>query len=426
MNHPKKSPSFFAPLRLCVIAFFCASSLSALEVTNVTARQRWPWNNLVDIDFVLNTNGTEGASVFAIDVTGTYAGGEKTVAASTFLTAPDVAAGTNRVTWNLGTDYPGFRTSDLALTVTASAEGGHYLVIDLSGGTNATSYPFYYTTQAPNPSNDLCKTDELWLRWIQAGSFIMGTPTNELGRTEVYGIDTDADQKSVVLSQPYYVGVFQITQRQWYNVMGMWPSYYTNELYRDMRPVEQVTYDMIRGSAANGGGGWPTDSSVYLDSFVGRLRQKTGLTSLDLPTEAQWEYACRAGTTTALYSGVNLTNVTTDANVALLARYRCSQGSRNSGFEAGTFKVGAYLPNTWGLYDMYGNVMDWCLDWYKESIIPGGTDPGGNPSGTDRVRRGGMLDSPSAYCRSGFRWKKGPSDTGSTYGCGFRIAKQPE
>jgi formylglycine-generating enzyme required for sulfatase activity len=422
-------------LPIFLATFGCLLCARALDVTNVTARQRWPWNNLVDIDFTVLANGTEGMTEFGVAVTASYANGTKTVTPSTFTSEFLATAGTNRVTWNLGADCPCLRAADLAITVSVStntAETPAYLVVDLSGGASATSYPVHYTSRAPDPSNTTCRTSELWLRRVLAGSFTMGTSSSELGRGPVGGLDSDANQKDVTLTRAYYVGVFQVTQRQWYNVMGNWPSYLTNAVCRDLRPVEQVTYDLIRGAAAQGGGGWPTNSGIYADSFVGRLRLKTGLSSLDLPTEAQWEFACRAGTTTALYSGMNLTNVTSDANVAVLARYQYNSGydgvnlpARACGFEGGTSAVGSYRPNAWGLYDMLGNTYEWCLDWYTAGVIPGGTDPQGFASGTERVRRGGMFTSPASQCRVGMRWKKGPSDTGSTYGCGFRIAKQP-
>lgn len=421
---------FFATTCLLAVVS-CPPVLQALDVTNVTARQRWPWNNLVDIDFTVITNGIGDLPEYGVAITATCADGAKTLTPSTFTSDCFAKAGANRLTWNLGADYPGLRATDLAITVAVStnnAETSAYLVVDLSAGPSAASYPVRYVARPPDLSNDVCRTSELWLRRVQAGSFIMGTPLDEVGRNSG-GVICDADQKAVTLTQPYYIGVFHVTQRQWYNVMGTWPSYLTNMLYRDSRPVEQVSYDMIRGSSAQGGGGWPTNSAIYSASFVGLLRQKTGISGFDLPTEAQYEYACRAGTTAALNSGVNITNVDSDANVALLARYRYNGGGttapadRNCGITLGTATVGSYLPNAWGLYDMHGNVFVWCLDWWVQGVIPGGTDPEGPVTGTERLRRGGGYSAIAGQARSGTRWKGTPST--ANWATAFRIAVRP-
>ena len=399
-------------------------SAHALEVTEVTARQRWPWNNLVDVDFVVVTNGTEASTLFRIGMSGTYDKGTRTVTPASFATPTDVVAGTNRVTWNLGADCPGLRASDLTLTVTASVDSV-YMVIDLSGGPAASSYPVCCTNQGPDVEDDTCRTDKLWLRRLSPGSFTMGSPGSETGR------GADENQKQVTVTRGFYLGVFEVTQKQWYNVTGQWPSYFTNGLYRETRPVGQVNYNNIRG--ASSGANWPADSAVDTNSFIGLLRARTGIETLDLPTEAQWEYACRAGTTTALYTGVNITNTTSDANVALLGRYKYNGGweggtnfpTRACDTTYGTAKVGSYQPNGWGLYDMYGNVMDWCLDWYEASL-PGGFDPKG-PAISNlgyRLRRIGNLDSAASGCRSAARWYKHPGDTVSSYGCGLRLANR--
>jgi len=400
----------------------------ALDVTNVTARQRWPWNNLVDIDFTVLTNGAENVPEFGVAVTATYANGAKSLTPSTFASDFFAVAGTNRVTWNLGADYPGFRAADLTITVSLStnnAETPAYLVVDLSGGSSVTSYPMRLTARPPDLSADTCRTSELWLRRVPAGSFTMGSPANELGRTGT------ENQVPVKFTRGFYIGVFEVTQQQWYNVMGTRPSYYTNILYRDTRPVEQISYDALRGTSLQGGGGWPTNSGVYALSFVGVLRSKTGLATLDLPTAAQWEYACRAGTATPLYSGASLTNTESDASVAALARYKYSGAmpnstymDQNAGITNGTAKVGSYLPNAWGLYDMIGNPMEWCLDWY-EPAVTGGTDPAGpNVSSTgDRARRGGSYDSGASYNRSAFRWRQQPGNAGPTYGTRIAVTR---
>lgn len=401
------------PVSFLLISAVWLSYLSAqaLEVTGVAARQRWPWNNLVDIDFTVVTNGTESSAGFVIDVVGTFSNGVRKVAASTFTTSAEVQAGTNRVTWNLGADYPGMRLSDLTLTVSASPLQT-YLVIDLSSGPSATSYPIRYTAVPPDLANDACRTDELWLRRVAAGSFTMGSPTGEVGRT------ANETPHTVTLTKGFYIGVFEVTQQQWYHVTGQKPSYYNNANCWATRPVENISYNTIRGSTD--GANWPASSTVDATSFIGKLRARSGLASLDLPTEAQWEYACRAGTTTALNNGANITSTTSDPSLGCLARYKYSGGylengtvqpSQSVGDINATAKVGSYPPNAWGLYDMHGNVWEKCLDWFTGNLGTAGVaDPVGAASATaGRSSRGGGCWDNAEYCRSAMRLISAPN-----------------
>ena len=404
-------------------ALLSCSAAQALEVTNVTARQRWPWNNLVDIDFVVVTNGTEKTPAFAIDITGTYSNGTREVYASTFVSSTvDAAAGTNRVTWNLGADHPGVRIADLTLAVTAS-EQPTYLVIDLSGGSSSDAYPVRYTNQGPDVSSDACRTDELWLRRITKGTFSMGSPSGEVGRQPA------EDQHSVTLTKGFFIGVFEVTQKQWYNVMGTKPSFYSNAVCWATRPVETISYQGVRGWSS--GANWPASSSVDAYSFLGKLRSKTGVNTFDLPTDAQWEYACRAGKTTSLNSGKNIVNATgTDANLGEIARYTGNRISHTDGSvpdTQATAKVGSYPPNAWGLYDMHGNVWERCLDWYAASLGTAAAadpvGPGANVSGLGRVIRGGCCADNPNYCRSAMRNTAAAAFAHARQG--FRLAKQP-
>jgi formylglycine-generating enzyme required for sulfatase activity len=293
-----------------------------------------------------------------------------------------------------------------------------YLLIDLSGGADATNYPV--STLAAVPAGGWTeehRTTMLVLRRIPAGTFTMGSPTGELGRDR----NSDETQHQVTLTLDFYIGVFEVTQEQWYRVMGDWPSFFTNATYRDSRPVEKVSYNDIRGSSA--GAGWPGSSAVDATSFMGHLRAKTGLTTLDLPTEAQWEYVCRAGTTTALNSGNNLTSIWSDPNMDEMGRYFHNGGSawtRGGDTKVGTARVGSYLPNGWGLYDMHGNVWEWCLDWYASTYPGTVVDPAGAASGSNRVYRGGSWFDHAQYCRSADRNFFLPSFVSVNYG--IRVA----
>ncbi|MBP5637974.1 MAG: formylglycine-generating enzyme family protein [Victivallales bacterium] len=282
-----------------------------------------------------------------------------------------------------------------------------YLVVDLSGGQDAESYPVRYSSTGPDLNDDTCRTTELWLRRIPMGAFIMGSPEDELGRND------DETQHEVILTQDYYIGVFECTQKQWELVMGNNPS----SSIGDCRPVEQVVFSMIRGWKSTEGGGWPKYGySVDTDSFMGKLRTRTGLT-FDLPTEAQWEYACRAGTTTALNSGKKLLMEENDSNLSEVGRYGDNRKDGKGGFSQHT-TVGSYLPNAWGLYDMHGNVYEWCLDWYGNY----GTETVDNPVGKEysfnHVLRSSGFNSPAFDCRSANRNSFGNNNS---YRNGFRV-----
>ena len=285
-----------------------------------------------------------------------------------------------------------------------------YCVIDLSAGANAVNYPVTYLNEPPTGgfNTDEYKTNKLVLRRIESGTFIMGD-------------DQSDETHRVTLTKPFYCGVFEVTQRQYELVTGERPSYFNNASYYATRPVERVSYNMIRGSSA--GVEWPGSSAVDADSFVGKLRAKTGIVEFDLPTEAQWEFACRAGTTSNYNNGGS-----SEDDLRLLGRYAANGGSAGDGNQncdpsGGSAKVGSYRPNAWGLYDMHGNVSEWCLDWYDNSLSYG-LDPKGAPSGTHHVVRGGGWDFNAQSCRSASSQSSYP--TGSASCDGFRLARTPK
>ena len=283
-----------------------------------------------------------------------------------------------------------------------------YLIVDLSSGENAEFYPLSELDDVPSGGwTDEYKMSKLVLRRIANGSFTMGTRS-----TDYYPDCIDSGLHDVTISKPFYMGVFEVTQRQYELVMGANPSYFTNATCYAARPVERVSYDMIRGRSE--GAIWPLANTVDVTSFMGKIRAKTGQ-AFDLPTEAQWEYACRAGTTTALNSGKNLTSSERDSNMNEVGRYHYNFPSGGTGcysmsdLSEGTAAVGSYQPNSWGLYDMHGNVGEWCLDLFS----------GFGESGSDRMLRGGRWDGNASSCRSAYRTFTTSPNVFNVYG--FRL-----
>ena len=333
---------------------FCETQISNLKVTPIS-----PFGKVI-VEF--NVEGGEVSRENPWWLTCTEVDSGKTYSTTQVATVTD---GGHRLEWDMAKD--GIRIDNKAVTFKVEY-WPTYLVIDLSGGTSATSYPV--TTLAAPPEGgwtDEYKTTKLVLRVIEAGSFKMN------------------GSYDVTISKPFYMGVFEVTQKQYQLVTGSDPSVYKG----DARPVENVSWNTIRGSY-----NWPTDKTVSSTSFVGKLRAKTGL-ELDLPTEAQWEYACRAGTTSKYNNGGD-----SATDLRTLGRHCDNLYDGRGGYSQHT-KVGSYLPNAWGLYDMHGNVWEWCLDWHGS--LASGTDPIGPSSGSNRVFRGGGWHNIVGSCASSSR-----------------------
>ena len=401
-------------LSVLVLALVTLSLRAEVKVTEVEVKPRWPWNGLVDVTYSIECDEVDDAgkptNVY-VDFTGYDQDRDRTVRMRSLTgdgaDAPVHAGGPYAVTWDAGADEPSINVAAFLVKVHAMAGLGTYMVVDLTTGA------VRYSAEAPDPSDDTCRTTELWLRQIPAGTFTMGSPEDELGRW------SDETQHEVTITQMFYIGVFECTQKQYNLITGDNPSYYQGET----RPVEQVSYDMIRGTSATAGAGWPSyGHAVDADSFFGKLQSLAGLV-FDLPTEAEWEYSCRAGTTTALNSGKNLASTDQDANMAEVGRCDYNIYDGKGGYSEHT-KVGSYLPNAWGLYDMHGNICEWCLDWYGSYPASAVEDPAGSSTGSYRVLRGGSCYSIARHCRSAYRVNYFPSD----YGCdnfGFRVACWP-
>lgn len=396
--------------RLAFLSFLfsCLALLAAenARVVNLVATPRTPWNGLVDITYSLECDTSDDA--MAVSFQGHNRDWDESVP-MTSLTGDGAAGellqagGPYHIVWDSAADWPGGHSSEFTVTATAEAKENwpRYLVVDLNTGVITTS------SAGPDLSDDTCRTTELWLRRIQKGTFTMGSPDTEVGR---FSSET---QHQVTLTEDFYIGVFPITQKQFFLVYGSNPSNYQG----DTRPVEKVNYGILRGESK--GAGWPSSNEVDEDSFLGKLRAKTGR-DFDLPTEAQWEYACRAGTTTALNTGKNLTWPSQDSAMDEAGRYLSNQKDGRGGYSEHT-KVGSYQPNAWGLYDMHGNVRECCLDWYQKDLGNSAvTDPKGPATGTERSDRGGSFFFYAQHCRSATRNKLSP--LGSSPFLGGRVA----
>jgi sulfatase modifying factor 1 len=243
----------------------------------------------------------------------------------------------------------------------------------------------------------------LRLSWCPPGDFRMGSPSSESERR------ADEAQVDVTLTRGFWMGTFEVTQGEWRRVVGDFPDRLPSPAFGegDDFPMYWVSFEQ---------------AALFCRELTTSARRSGALPStwvVTLPTEAQWEYACRAGTTTASAFGPSLT--TRAANFDPEAETRAQRLS------GGARRVGSYTANAWGLHDMHGNVWEWCRDYYHASL-PGGRDPDlsgqtgvQNRDGSySRVRRGGAWIEPEWACRSACRLRYEPHRTSDHIG--FRVA----
>jgi formylglycine-generating enzyme required for sulfatase activity len=248
--------------------------------------------------------------------------------------------------------------------------------------------------------------------WIPPGTFVMGSPTSEAQR------GSDEMQHTVTLTKGFYMGKYAVTQGEYLALIGSNPSYFTtrdasgNPIPPDLnRPVEQVSWD---------------DASNYC-AYLGQQERAAGRLPSDwvyrLPTESEWEYACRAGTTTAFHYGDALHGGM--ANFCDYYEYDASIGDIYFPNPVVPMLLrtttGAYQPNAWGLHDMHGNVLEWCQEPYGNYPEGSMTDPQGPAWGWGHVSRGGHFDSWGRDCRSASRW----AVDGRGLSNGFRVVLAP-
>jgi formylglycine-generating enzyme required for sulfatase activity len=256
----------------------------------------------------------------------------------------------------------------------------------LIGGVIFLSFAEHLQAQHPK---EITNSVGMKLVLIPKGTFMMGSPESEQGRNE------NENQHEVTISKDYYLGVYEVTQAQYEKVMGKNPSYFQGAKVGNENtdlPVDNVSWD---------------DTVEFCKRLSDLPEEKKAGRLYRLPTEAEWEYACRAGSKTA-YSF--------DDEEGLLPEYGWFK--RNSSDR--THTVGLLEPNAWGLYDMHGNVWECCSDRYGDYPKGAVSDPSGPKVGSSRVYRGGSWYDVAASCRSALRFRIAP--VVRYYFLGFRLA----
>lgn len=411
--------------RILPLAAAFAATAGAATIDQMCVRQMWPWNEKVRIDYTLSGAAGELADV-AVTVRDA-AGNTLTPLVSSFSgDLNEVAPGERVIWWNPAASGLELGNTQLTFTLAAEADPQRYCVIDISQE-NAYSVSYLAAKPAGGWTEDYVTT-KLVLKHIKPGVFMMGAPETEKGyvATTATGSNIVGEKRhKVTLTNDFYIGVFPITHIQSRTVVpecGAKPGW-----IKDTMAMMGSSYNLFMGSSTDDA--WlkapvPCEGS-WLHTLNARITSgalPTGF-HLSLPTEAQWEYACRAGTDSAYNDGSDCScsaneDVRDYALDALGAynKYNGSSGLASNGFSV---RVNALKPNAWGLYAFHGFTRDWVLDGY------------GSFSGTDAVEpfvktttwpamRGGSYSQPACQCRSSSRYYKTRTD--SSWANGGRIA----
>ena len=380
---------------------------------------------VVTLDIETNVTGNVWASI----------GGEHVQRVSGDVNRLVSGKETYTITWLARRDLPdrviaegGIRA---VLTAWAPDYTPDYMVVDLTAAAGDNVRYYASTNFLPGGllGNPAYRTTAIVMRRIDAKNvtWTMGSSPLEKDREPSAAFAGTETPHEVTLTNDYYIGVFEVTQKQWETVTGTNPSTWKG----DMRPVENASYNGVRVSADDTA--TPEDYARYdwpnppcAQSFLGKLRSRTQV-DFDLPSEAQWEFAGRAGAQAGCETWKNGSlcdgSPLTDANLKTLGRYSENLTDNIDGTGgAKTAFVGSYRPNAWGLYDFYGNVIEWCLDWYVADIsaLGGAVNTVRTPT---HARRGGAINNPLKYQRLAGRGGNVPEFTSPMYGViGLRLA----
>jgi formylglycine-generating enzyme required for sulfatase activity len=255
-------------------------------------------------------------------------------------------------------------------------------------GYNSSSGESLYSNRAENKISNSIGMEFVH---VPPGSFSRGSPLDESGR------ESDEEQQRVTLTNGYYMQTTEVTQGQWKAVMGVSPPHIIK--CNDKCPVERISWNNAQ-------------------SFIKKLNKLEGADYYRLPTEAEWEYAARAGSKTAFSNGeISILACEGDPTLSEIGWY-CGNSSSYP-----HHPVAQKNPNAWGIYDMHGSVWEWCVDWYDSYPKGSVTDPQGPPDGTERILRGGGLADNASSCRSANRYSLRP-DIIFDY-IGFRLVRSP-
>ena len=375
-------------------AALLAVSAGAADPTVSNVRATQLADKTVEVVYDLSGAPAGGATVsvaFSQDSGATYTITPAGAALSGHVGA-GIANGTNRrIVWNAAATMPAefYRTTmRAAVTAVDPGGGGPEITVTLPGGVSLT------------------------LVRIPAGTFMMGSPTTERGR------DSDETQHQVTLTQDYYLGKTEVTQRQWHAVMGTpMPTSCGSYGTGDNHPVYCVSWDDICGGA--------TGSSCTSTSFIGKLNAhlaatgQPGAGKFRLPTEAEWERAARGGTT-GPFSFDTSANPSWDVGCGSFPQAEAYMWWCNNAGGT-THAVGQKAPNPYDLLDMHGNEWEWVADWYGSYPSSAVTDPPGPTTGSGRVFRGGGFYGDARGCRSAGRGYGSPGIRYYFYG--FRLAR---
>lgn len=396
-----------------------AGTVSAASVTITSATAHDPWDGKVDVAYTVADREGEDCDY---QVKFTFGGVTAMSFAEWAWCDLPVANGSYTVTWDARAD--GVEAPVLAsptaeiVNETVTAADADYMIIDISSGKDSTAYPVRYAKAAAGVTTaqfnkPAYKLDRIAFKRVKVGDFL----TTDAGEPYTFKMAEGTAASGtkwhpVRLTKDYFLGIFEVTQRQYEDVTGANPSAWkTKETALEsikaeiadytMHPANQLVYDAMAGA----------------DGLFGRLTTRANVT-IGAPTEAQWEFACRAGCESKYHWGADIETVEGE-----LVEDRYGWNNLNSSPNAGTSRtthgVGELLPNAWGFYDMTGNCYEYCSDFHaaykSDSKSVPEEDPTGAESGSKVIRGGAFAYSRTAMA-SGARNQQGPSSAGSGYG----------